>query len=359
MDTFQDINAYVKPGELMVVIGPVGSGKSSLLMALLKELPLESGNIEVNGVMSYASQEAWAFVSTVRDNIIFGSEYDEERYKRVIHVCALERDMEQFPFGDQTLIGDKGVTLSGGQKTRITLARALYREADIYLLDDPLSAVDTHVANHIFKKYVQLYLLNKFNHNFSFCRCIMKHLSEKARILVTHQLQYLQNADRILILKDSKVVALGTYQELREQGVNFSSFVSEKKHEPVDVDKKLLMKKRTVSWTPSIQSNDSGDVNAISEELDLSQNNLNNQNAESEKAPKDNKEQKVVVEGMETGSIKFSVYWDYIKSSRSMFMAFVAFVSMIASQGFSQYSDVWVTEWYVDFKWQYPYNICI
>lgn len=150
--TFRKISTYVKQGELLAVIGPVGSGKSSLLMALLHELPLESGHIEINGTVSYASQEPWAYVASVRDNILFGSEYDPVRYQEVVRVCALERDLEQFPYGDQTLVGEKGVSLSGGQKTRITLARALYKEADIYLLDDPLSAVDTHVSTHIFKK---------------------------------------------------------------------------------------------------------------------------------------------------------------------------------------------------------------
>lgn len=135
-----------------MIIGPVGSGKSSLLMAMLKELPLESGSIQIDGQISYSSQEAWTFVATVRENILFGSEYDPERYKDVIRVCALEKDFEQFPNGDQTIIGERGTSLSGGQRTRITLARAIYRKSDVYLLDDPLSAVDAHVAKHIFQR---------------------------------------------------------------------------------------------------------------------------------------------------------------------------------------------------------------
>ena len=121
-------------------------------MSILNELPLESGSIQVNGKVSFASQEAWTFNGSVQDNILFGTEYEETRYNQVVKECALDRDFALFPYGDKTLVGERGVSLSGGQKARITLARALYRDADIYLLDDPLSAVDTAVAKHIFQK---------------------------------------------------------------------------------------------------------------------------------------------------------------------------------------------------------------
>lgn len=147
-----DISIDLKPGDLLAVIGPVGAGKSSLLMALLKELPLLSGRIEVEGRLSYASQQAWCFNDSVRNNILFGSEYVADKYAKVLESCALTRDLRMMPFGDQTLVGEKGVQLSGGQKARITLARAVYRSADIVLMDDPLSAVDASVAKHIFDK---------------------------------------------------------------------------------------------------------------------------------------------------------------------------------------------------------------
>ena len=166
--TLENITAYVKSGELLGVVGSVGSGKvrkiilksillfsvlqSSLLMSILNELPLESGSIQVNGKVSFASQEAWTFNGSVQDNILFGTEYHQTRYNQVVKECALDRDLALFPYGDKTLVGERGVSLSGGQKARITLARALYRDADIYLLDDPLSAVDTAVAKHIFQK---------------------------------------------------------------------------------------------------------------------------------------------------------------------------------------------------------------
>ncbi|CAG2100360.1 unnamed protein product [Medioppia subpectinata] len=150
--TLDNISLNLKPGDLLVVIGPVGSGKSSLLMTLLRELELLSGSIHMNGTVSYAAQEPWSFNNSVRNNILFGREYDERRYKDVVRVAALERDLKIFPFGDRTLVGEKGVSLSGGQKARITLARSLYRNADIFLMDDPLSAVDAAVAEHIFEQ---------------------------------------------------------------------------------------------------------------------------------------------------------------------------------------------------------------
>jgi ATP-binding cassette subfamily C (CFTR/MRP) protein 4 len=155
--TLEDITVQVKSGELLAVVGSVGSGKSSLLMSLLKELPIESGRLKIDGRIAYAPQESWAFIASVRQNILFGAEFDEEKYNKVVHVCALERDFKLFPYGDKTLVGERGVSLSGGQKARITLARALYHDADIYLLDDPLSAVDANVAKHIFQKYIHYY----------------------------------------------------------------------------------------------------------------------------------------------------------------------------------------------------------
>lgn len=148
------------------------------------ELDVINGSIELNGIISYASQEPWVFAATVRQNILFGADYDKDRYNDVVKVCALEKDFTQFPDGDRTIVGDRGASLSGGQKARINLARAVYRDADIYLLDDPLSAVDIHVAKHLYDE------------------CINGYLSNKTRILVTHQVHLLKNADNLVILNN-------------------------------------------------------------------------------------------------------------------------------------------------------------
>lgn len=180
--TLKNINVEIKPRTMFAIIGEVGAGKSSIIQTILGELPVESGTIDVQGTVSYASQESWIFTGTIRENILFGLAYDRKRYSDVVKICALERDFELFTYGDKTLVGDRGISLSGGQKARISLARAVYRQADIYLLDDPLSAVDTHVGKHLFEK------------------CMRGYLRDKIVVLVTHQLQFLQQADQIVIL---------------------------------------------------------------------------------------------------------------------------------------------------------------
>uniref|UniRef100_A0A8B9XYP7 Uncharacterized protein n=1 Tax=Bos mutus grunniens TaxID=30521 RepID=A0A8B9XYP7_BOSMU len=193
--TLQGLSFTVRPGELLAVVGPVGAGKSSLLSAVLGELPLSQGKVSVHGRIAYVSQQPWVFSGTVRSNILFGKKYEKERYEEVIKACALEEDLRLLREGDLTEIGDRGIPLSEGQKARVSLARAVYQDADIYLLDDPLSTVDAGVSRHLFQQ------------------CVCQALKEKITILVTHQLQYLKDASQILILKDGKMVKRGTYFE--------------------------------------------------------------------------------------------------------------------------------------------------
>uniref|UniRef100_A0A4W3IBQ5 Multidrug resistance-associated protein 4 n=1 Tax=Callorhinchus milii TaxID=7868 RepID=A0A4W3IBQ5_CALMI len=211
--SLQNIRFTVKPGELLAVIGPVGAGKTSILGAILGELSKDSGIINIKGKIAYCAQKPWVFPGTVRSNIIFGKEFQKAKYEKVITVCALKKDMQMLQDGDLTQIGDRGVTLSGGQKARVNLARAVYQDADIYLLDDPLSAVDAEVGRHLFEQ------------------CITGILQNKPRILVTHQLQYLSAATHILIIKEGKVVQKGTFTELLKSGVDFASLL---KHEEED-----------------------------------------------------------------------------------------------------------------------------
>ncbi|XP_044727627.1 ATP-binding cassette sub-family C member 4-like isoform X2 [Chrysoperla carnea] len=212
-NTLQNLNFTVTPGRLVAIIGPVGSGKTSLLHAILKELPLNEGNLVVNGKVSYASQEPWLFAGTVRSNILFGEPMDRRRYREVVKRCALERDFTLLPYGDKTIVGERGVSLSGGQRARINLARAVYREADIYLLDDPLSAVDTHVGKHLFED------------------CVNSYLRDKVCILITHQLQYLKEVDQILILNNGSIEAEGSFDELKDSGLDFAKLLQESKEE--------------------------------------------------------------------------------------------------------------------------------
>ncbi|XP_073750488.1 ATP-binding cassette sub-family C member 4 isoform X3 [Callorhinus ursinus] len=211
--TLQGLSFTVRPGELLAVIGPVGAGKSSLLSAVLGELPRSQGLVSVHGRIAYVSQQPWVFSGTVRSNILFGKKYEKERYEKVIKACALKKDLQLLEDADLTVIGDRGATLSGGQKARVNLARAVYQDADIYLLDDPLSAVDAEVGRHLFEL------------------CICQTLHEKITILVTHQLQYLKAASQILILKDGKMVQKGTYTEFLKSGVDFGSLLKKENEE--------------------------------------------------------------------------------------------------------------------------------
>ncbi|XP_076895608.1 ABC transporter C family member 10-like [Bidens hawaiensis] len=204
--TLTDVNLEISAGGKVAICGEVGSGKSTLISAILGEVTNIKGKIEVNGKVAYVSQTAWIQTGTVRDNILFGSVMDDEKYE-VVKKCSLGKDIEMFPFGDQTIIGERGVNLSGGQKQRVQLARALYQDADIYLLDDPFSAVDAHTVASLFKDY------------------IMEALSSKTVLLVTHQVDFLPTFDDILLMADGKIVQKGTYAQLLESCKEFQSLV--------------------------------------------------------------------------------------------------------------------------------------
>ncbi|KAM6893505.1 ATP-binding cassette sub-family C member 4-like [Xenentodon cancila] len=230
--SLQNISFTVKSHQLLAVVGPVGGGKSSLLSAILGELPNDSGTLTVKGRLTYASQQPWVFPGTIRSNILFGRELNLTTYERVLKACALKRDLELLPDGDLTLIGDRGATLSGGQKARINLARAVYQDADIYLLDDPLSAVDAQVGKHLFEQ------------------CICGLLRDKCRVLVTHQLQHLRAADHILVLREGHVMVQGTYNELQHSGLDVMSLLRHEEDQEqisrsLDPDKVSLVSQKT------------------------------------------------------------------------------------------------------------------
>ena len=211
----KDISFEVRPGQLTVIVGPVGSGKSSVLLTILREMSnLDAkSRVEVNGSLVYVSQEAVIFAGTVRENVLFGRPLEEGRYREAIQYAALEADLKQFEHGDLTSVDDRGTSLSGGQRARISLARALYTDADCYLLDDPLSAVDAAVAKQLFEQ------------------CIKGYLSRKVVVLVTHQLQYVKQAEQIVVLKQrgGETLAVGSYTDLLKAGVDLYKYA----HTPV------------------------------------------------------------------------------------------------------------------------------
>uniref|UniRef100_A0A3P8P981 ATP-binding cassette, sub-family C (CFTR/MRP), member 2 n=1 Tax=Astatotilapia calliptera TaxID=8154 RepID=A0A3P8P981_ASTCA len=205
----KDVNLDIEPGRLVAVVGAVGSGKSSLMSALLGEMHSTKGFINIGGSLAFVPQQAWIQNATLKDNILFGSPHEEENFKKVIEACALAPDLELLPGGDLTEIGEKGINLSGGQKQRVSLARAVYSQADIYLLDDPLSAVDSHVGKHLFENVIGPNGL----------------LKDKTRILVTHGISFLPYVDEIVVLENGVISEVGSYENLRASGGTFSKFL--------------------------------------------------------------------------------------------------------------------------------------
>lgn len=204
----KNLNFQIKKGEIAAIVGMVGSGKSSLLASVLGEMHKISGQVRVCGSTAYVAQTSWIQNGTIEENILFGLPMDRGKYKEVIRVSCLAKDLEMMEFGDQTEIGERGINLSGGQKQRIQLARAVYQDCDIYLLDDVFSAVDAHTGSEIFKE------------------CVRGALKNKTILLVTHQVDFLHNIDLIMVMRDGIVVQSGKYNELLESGMDFKALVA-------------------------------------------------------------------------------------------------------------------------------------
>lgn len=194
--TLKNINMKVKKGNFTAIVGMVGCGKTSLISALLGEMERLNGKVNVDGTIAYVPQQAWIQNATLQDNILFGKPLNKQRYAEVVEACALTPDLSMLPAGDQTEIGEKGINLSGGQKQRVALARAVYNDAEIYLLDDPLSAVDSHVGKHIFD--------NVFGESGL--------LKNKTRLLVTHAVVYLPKVDEIYVMVNGEITESGSYK---------------------------------------------------------------------------------------------------------------------------------------------------
>ncbi|PVD37119.1 hypothetical protein C0Q70_04114 [Pomacea canaliculata] len=207
--TLENINLKIPEGRLVAVVGQAGAGKSSLINAILGEMTKTRGHIAVKGAIAYVPQQAWIQNATVRDNVLFGKAYQAERYKTVIRACQLERDLSILPAGDLTEIGEKGTNLSGGQKQRVSLARAVYSDRDVYLLDDPLSAVDSHVGKALFRDVIGPQGL----------------LKGKTRVLVTHGVHWLPLVEEVVVLRGGRIVETGSYSELMLYNGHLAQFL--------------------------------------------------------------------------------------------------------------------------------------
>ena len=228
----KNIYLEAKTDDLIAIVGTVGWGKSTMLAAIMNELDIVEGTIKTQGTKAYVEQEPFIISGTVKENIIFGSEYDDELFKKTVEVWWLAEDFQQMQYGAETIIGERGINISGGQKARISLARAVYSNADIYLLDDPLSAVDPDVASKIFNN------------------CINGHLKGKWRILATHQIQFLKDVNTIYLIEKNIIKVKGTYSDLIKKGTNFDEMIKEyNKNEDKQEDEIILDEESSSSST--------------------------------------------------------------------------------------------------------------
>ena len=297
--TLKNINFMVKPGEILGIIGEVGSGKSSLLQAILNCLillnPKECDGIHIKGKIGYVSQIPWIQNETIKNNILFFKEFNREKYEKVLEKCQLKYDLDVLEGGDLTEIGEKGVNLSGGQKVRVSLARAVYSDPDIYLLDDPISALDANIGKKIMNDL------------------IIQYLNGKTRIIVTHALQYLQYMDRIIYMKNGRIEWTGSFQEI----LNQEFFISMKKLSKLNESKKETKnKERKMSDGKEKVSLSGNEIVKITKEEDE-----------------------------EIGSVKMGVYLNYSKYLGGTFYLLAIFLLGFIMQANLGGGDIWLAYW--------------
>ncbi|XP_073163815.1 ATP-binding cassette sub-family C member 12 isoform X4 [Lepidochelys kempii] len=328
-----NLSFTVKKGKVLGICGNVGSGKSSVISAILGQMYLYDGTVGVDGTLAYVSQQAWIFHETVRRNILFGEEYNEERYNYAINVCSLKSDMESLPYGDLTEIGERGLNLSGGQKQRISLARAVYANRDIYLLDDPLSAVDAHVGKYIFEK------------------CIKEALKEKTVVLVTHQLQYLEFCDEVILLEDGEIYERGTHEDLMKEKGRYAQLIQNLYMEQAKDPEIILTGTMT---EPTSETQDKSDSSGSSyrgvenpafvmsdEEIIIKEPERDPQRGNNT-APV---HQLVRKEEKQEGSVTWKTYHAYIKASGGFILSSFVVLLFILMIGCSAFSNWWLSFW--------------
>ncbi|KAH9413433.1 Mrp-4p [Dermatophagoides pteronyssinus] len=305
--TLQSINLNIEKGSLVAIVGHVGSGKSSLISALLGEMECIEGRVQINhnSSIAYVTQQAWIQNATLRDNILFGKPFMKNRYDSIIDMCALKPDIQILPGGDQTEIGEKGINLSGGQKQRVALARACYAQTDIILMDDPLSAVDSHVSKHIFNRVIS----NRTGL-----------LKNRTRLLVTNNISLLPEFDQIIVLNHGTISETGTYSELMSNSGKFSDFVRE------------------------FASNEKQE-NELDSSTELHRSSSLSKDDPSTPIAKKSIDKKLIeTERTETGEVKFSVYITYFRSLTCLWVLIILF-GFIGMQTASVFSNVWLAIW--------------
>ncbi|CAA6666377.1 unnamed protein product [Spirodela intermedia] len=281
--TLKDLNFTILRGMTVAVCGGVGSGKSTLLIRLC-------------GTTAYVSQSPWIQSGKIEENILFGKEMERSRYEQVLETCSLKKDLEILPFGDQTVIGERGINLSGGQKQRIQIARALYHDADVFLFDDPFSAVDAHTGTHLFKE------------------CLLEMLSSKTVIFVTHQVEFLPSADLILVMKRGRITQAGKYSEILCSGTDFMELVGAHRDALSALDSATTHNEDI----HGVQQNDKAGDGAVPAG------------------------QLVQEEEREKGRVDFSVYWKYLTTAYKGVLVPFILLAQILFQALQIGSNYWM-----------------
>lgn len=348
--SLSNINMEAKKGELDCIVGKVGSGKSSIIQAILGDLYKLDGEVTTHGKIAYASQVPWILNGTVRENVLFGHKYDAEFYQHVLNACALSIDLKILPKGDKTEVGEKGISLSGGQKARLALARAVYARADVYLFDDPLSAVDEHVGRHLID--------HVFGPNGM--------LKSKCRILATNSINVLNYANNVHMVKDGKIVEQGSYLEIMSQAKSqlrqlIIDFGKGKSSSTVTSSSASSTKKET-----SEELKDNIDYTDLNSESDVEVSSLRRASMapiitdeerlllEQQEDEDEDEDTKARREHAEQGKVKWDVYKEYAKAC-SPFNVAVFLGATVTSMLVNVGSNVWLKHW-SEVNTRYGYN---
>ncbi|XP_072330295.1 ATP-binding cassette sub-family C member 5 isoform X1 [Scyliorhinus torazame] len=306
--TLHNINLCIKKEKLVGICGSVGTGKTSLISAVLGQMTLMEGSIAVDGDFAYVAQQAWIRSATVRENILFSKEFNEERYNSVLAACCLRPDLAILPNGDMTEVGEHGANLSGGQRQRISLARALYSDRSIYVLDDPLSALDAHVGNHIFNN------------------AIKKQLKWKTVLFITHQLQYLVDCDEVLLMKDGCITERGSHEELMILNGDYAA----------------MFNNLQLGDTPHVEVNNKNNPNnSLKKPQEKSQAGPVKKEKNTDKAA----DQLTQSEDKGKGSIPWSVYRVYIQAAGGPLAFFLVMILFVLNVGSIAFNNWWLSFW--------------
>ncbi|KAG0213738.1 hypothetical protein BGX28_003682 [Mortierella sp. GBA30] len=324
----KDINVHIERKSLVAIVGPVGSGKSSLLQAMVGNMNKCEGSVVRGTTISYASQAPWIQNATIRENVLFDTPMDEDRYWRVIKACSLERDLDNLKYHDQTLIGERGVNLSGGQKARLSLARCVYYNADTVIMDDPLSAVDSHVGRRLWED------------------CILQELRSKTRIIATHQLHVLPDVDHVICMKHGRVAEQGTFQDLMAKKGDFYNLMRhhgghhDETNEDGTLKRRVIVRNRSstgkvpVTDEASTEDSEEDEITVLQESEEPSEKPIipDSQMSEEERA---------------NGAVSTEVYWSYFKLGGRLNWTIIVFL-LFLQQAVGVAMNVWLSFWSVD-----------